>query len=78
MGQQGQWQVVHAFIGQRVRRVHAARGFVGVVIGVAMEPRHGEWFLLVQADDEPDATHWAAMDTFWQEYQVLDYRKRRG
>lgn len=55
--------VVHRFMGDRC-----------VVVGVAQEPHHGEWFVLLQPHSDPETTHWECFETFWNRYRLTRHK----
>jgi len=49
---------------------HRQEEWFGRIVGVAQEPEHGEWFLLVMATHEPDTTHWVPLEGFQRAFRL--------
>jgi len=67
---------VKAMIGEKVQALDPARPYVGHVVGLVRELRRQEWYLLVQAVDDPDAMHWAPMERFYELFRRVDHQRQ--
>lgn len=59
-------------MGEHIGRTvwHRREQWFGRIVGVAQEPEHGEWFLLVMPTDDPETTHWVHWDGFQDLYRL--------